>query len=41
MTHSLNVGEPIHATPISFCIPTNYDIDRDDGVENPKNEVYI
>ncbi|KAG5001939.1 hypothetical protein JHK87_023011 [Glycine soja] len=38
MTHSLNVGEPIHATPISFCIPTNYDIDRDDGVKNPKNE---
>ncbi|KAL2998355.1 hypothetical protein AAZX31_09G094700 [Glycine max] len=38
MTHSLNDVEAIHATPVSICNPTNYDIGCDDVVNNQKNE---
>eukprot|EP00256_Glycine_max_P068843 XP_025983438.1 uncharacterized protein LOC102667800 [Glycine max] len=41
MTHSLNDVEAIHATPVSICNPTNYDIGCDDVVNNQKNETYI
>ncbi|KAG5001578.1 hypothetical protein JHK87_022650 [Glycine soja] len=42
MSHSRpNEEEPIDATPISFCISYDYDIDCGDVIGNPTNLIYF